>query len=81
MYAKSIENQSIKIVRLRDVIAKTGLARSTIYAKTSPKSASHDPCFPKPIRLGLRTVGWLEEELQSWILSCPRARAKMEEKQ
>lgn len=81
MQVKTTEDRSVKVVRLQEVMAKTGLARSTIYAKTSPKSASHDPCFPKPIRLGLRTVGWLEEELQSWILSCPRAQAKKEEKQ
>lgn len=78
MYAKSIENQPIKIVRLRDVIAKTGLARSTIYAKTSPKSNDHDPSFPQPVRLGKRTVGWIEDEICAWLLSRPRTQRKTE---
>lgn len=50
------------ILRLPEVIARTGLARSTIYLKISENT------FPSPISLGgKRAVGWIEEEIQSWI--------------
>ena len=51
------------ILRLPAVKARTGLARSTIYLRISEGS------FPKPIRLGPRSVGWLESEVDRWIES------------
>ncbi|WP_298183763.1 AlpA family transcriptional regulator [uncultured Pseudomonas sp.] len=53
----------MKIIRLKDVIDTTGLARSTIYKYIS------EGFFPKPISLGDRCVGWLESEVQDWILA------------
>jgi len=50
------------ILRLPEVKARTGLSRSTIYLKIS------EDTFPSPISLGgKRAVGWIEEEIQSWI--------------
>ena len=51
-----------KILRLPDVTDRTGLSRSTIYLKIS------DGRFPTPISLGDRAVGWLESEIEQWIL-------------
>ena len=51
-----------KILRLPDVITRTGLSRSTIYLRIS------DGRFPTPISLGGRAVGWLESEIEQWIL-------------
>lgn len=53
----------MKIMRLKDVMACTGLGRSSIYKFIS------DGTFPKPIPLGDRAVGWLEEEIEDWIAS------------
>lgn len=50
-----------QILRLNDVIAITGLSRSTIYAYIERDE------FPKPIKLGLRAVGWLASDIQNWI--------------
>lgn len=50
-----------KILRLPDVIEKTGLSRSTIYLRMSCDS------FPAAVPLGGRAVGWLENELEVWI--------------
>lgn len=50
-----------KIIRLREVIQTTGLARSTIYKKMEEKN------FPSQISLGLKAVGWLESDIQKWI--------------
>lgn len=52
----------MRIIRLKEVIESTGLARSTVYKFIS------DGVFPKPISLGDRSVGWLESEVQDWIL-------------
>ena len=50
-----------KILRLKDVIDKTGLSRSSIY------QFMKDDQFPKSIPLGARAVGWRESDLDQWI--------------
>lgn len=52
---------SLKIIRRKQVEARTGLARSTIYLQISQGT------FPAPISLGERSVGWLESEITAWI--------------
>ena len=52
---------SIRIVRLPAVQARTGLGRSTIYVRLAEGS------FPRPVQLGARAVGWIEEEVDEWI--------------
>ncbi|MCB1989761.1 MAG: AlpA family phage regulatory protein [Burkholderiaceae bacterium] len=49
------------------VIERTGLSRSTIFAKLDPTHRCFDPQFPKRIRLGLKAVGWIEREVEEWI--------------
>ncbi|WP_199457624.1 MULTISPECIES: AlpA family transcriptional regulator [unclassified Marinobacter] len=51
----------MRILRLKNVICQTGLARSTIYKYIDAGS------FPKPVPLGGRSVGWVESEVQEWI--------------
>lgn len=53
---------NIKLIRIKDVIDTTGLARSTIY-KYVDKGI-----FPKAVKLGSRSVAWVESEVQEWIL-------------
>ena len=50
-----------RIVRLPDVMARTGLSRSTIYVRVGKGS------FPKSVHLGARAVGWIEAEVDEWI--------------
>ncbi|WP_081785914.1 helix-turn-helix transcriptional regulator [Halomonas sp. BC04] len=65
----SRDDRCITILRVKDVIAKTGLSRSTIYNKIDPKSKAHDPLFPKQVRLSSRAVGWFESEVDLWLMS------------
>ena len=58
----------MRIMRLKSVMATTGLARSTIY-KYIKKGT-----FPAPVRLGARAVGWLESEIEGWIRRCAAQR-------
>ena len=53
----------MKVIRLKQVIDATGLARSTVYKYVA------EGFFPRPISLGDRCVGWLEGEVQDWILA------------
>lgn len=58
----------VKILRMRAVVAKLGIARSTIYDWLNPKSPRYDATFPKQLRLGQQSVGWMEAELDQWLL-------------
>lgn len=54
-------SNSLKIIRLPAVQNRTGLSRSAIYLKISKGE------FPSSISLGVRAVGWLEEDVSNWI--------------
>lgn len=49
------------ILRLPAVKSRTGLSRSSIYAKMQVDE------FPKSISIGIRAVGWIESDIQQWI--------------
>ena len=49
-----------RILRLAAVEDASGLKKSSIYAKIA------EGTFPKPIPLGERAVGWLENEIADW---------------
>jgi prophage regulatory protein len=53
--------QGLYILRRKQVEARTGLARSTIYQHIKAGT------FPRPIPLGARAVGWLETDVSKWI--------------
>jgi prophage regulatory protein len=53
--------QGLYILRRKQVEARTGLARSTIYQHIKAGT------FPRPIPLGARAVGWLETDVNNWI--------------
>jgi prophage regulatory protein len=53
----------MRILRLPAVEAKTGLKHSSIY------EGIKNGTFPPPVPLGPKAVGWVEPELDDWILS------------
>ncbi|HDR2876770.1 AlpA family phage regulatory protein [Enterobacter roggenkampii] len=63
-----MSSPTVKILRMRAVVAKLGVARSTIYDWLNPKSPRYDATFPKQLRLGQQSVGWMEAELDQWLL-------------
>nr|WP_028055915.1 AlpA family phage regulatory protein [Sphingobium bisphenolivorans] len=54
------EHPPYKYLRLKDVLLRTGLKRSTLYNKISSGS------FPSQIRLSKNCVGWRECEIDKW---------------
>lgn len=64
-----MEPKPVKILRVPALVKKLGIGRSTVYDWIDPNSNRHDPTFPLRIKLGAKTVGWLEFEIDSYILS------------
>ncbi len=61
MHMADSSQREPSILRRKQVQARTGLARSTIYLNIKQGT------FPKPIPLGSRAVGWIESEISDWI--------------
>ena len=53
-----------QIIKLNQVKQLTALSRSSIYRKAS------EGTFPKPIKLGERSSGWLQSEVNKWVEDC-----------
>lgn len=52
---------AISILRLPEVLSRTGLSRSSIYLRIANGE------FPAPVSLGGRAVGWPETEVEEWL--------------
>jgi prophage regulatory protein len=52
---------SDRIVRLKTVLARTGLSRSTIYRKIA------EGTFPSQMRISVNGAGWRESDINRWI--------------
>lgn len=51
----------MRILRLRDVAFKLGTSTRTIYNLIKQSD------FPRPISVGMKSVGWLESEIDTWL--------------
>lgn len=63
-------SKSLTIIRRKQVEARTGLSRSSIYAKMRPnpkRPGDFDPTFPTPVSVGAKAVGWVESEVDAWL--------------
>lgn len=57
-----------KLLRMNEVTKTVGLSRSTIYALCSKGQ------FPKQVQITERTVGWLDTEIDEWVVRKATAR-------
>ncbi|CAN7470506.1 helix-turn-helix transcriptional regulator [Paraburkholderia hospita] len=57
-----------KILRLTGVLEAVGVKKSSIY------NWVRDGKFPAPVRLGPRSVGWRQEDVEKWLASLESAR-------
>ncbi|WP_090531852.1 helix-turn-helix transcriptional regulator [Paraburkholderia sartisoli] len=71
----SKQNEPVVILRRRQVEAKTGLSRSTIYRRMQ------DGTFPPAIPLGGRMVGWRTADIEQFLANPARYRAGSPERQ
>ena len=49
------------IERLPNVLDRTGLSRSTLYALIAKRA------FPSPVKLSVRAVGWRSADVDAWL--------------
>lgn len=50
-----------RIIRLKTVLDRTGLSRSTVYRKIA------EGTFPSQIRISVHGAGWHESAVNRWI--------------
>jgi prophage regulatory protein len=50
-----------RILRLKAVLERTGLSRSTMYRKIKQGT------FPAQVRISERCIGWRESDLDQWL--------------
>ncbi len=63
-YQKSAANKPLSILRRKQVESCTGLSRSTIYERVKAGT------FPAPVHLGPQSVGWIEAEIEEFLIGC-----------
>ncbi|TQQ31138.1 AlpA family transcriptional regulator [Vibrio cholerae] len=56
-----MSKSNIRLIRFREVLAMTGLSRSSMYRFIEENQ------FPTQVQLGGRAVAWVESEVQEWI--------------
>ena len=59
--SKNQQNENQRLIRRKEVQAKTGLGASSIYAMM--KSGE----FPQCLNLSERRVAWIESDIDKWI--------------
>src|SRR3546814_2087176 len=52
-----------RIIRLRTVLTRTGLSRSTLYRKIA------EGTFPAQLKISVHGTGWHESAIERWIRS------------
>ena len=52
---------SDRIIRLKTVLDRTGLSRTTLYRKMA------DGTFPDKVRISIHGAGWHESAVNRWI--------------
>ena len=53
--------QPDRIIRLKTVLTRTGLSRSTIYRKIA------EGTFPRQMKISANGAGWHESDINRWI--------------
>jgi prophage regulatory protein len=51
----------VKILRLAAVVKKTGLSRAMLY------KLMKNGAFPLNIHISMRSVGWVDSEVENWM--------------
>jgi prophage regulatory protein len=50
-----------RIIRIKTVLERTGLTRSTLYRKIQAGT------FPKQVAISMRCAGWRESAVNEWL--------------
>ena len=58
--------ESDPMLRPSEVMARTGLSRTTIWRRVRAGA------FPAPVEIGVNSIGWPATEISAWLESRPR---------
>jgi prophage regulatory protein len=61
-----------RIIRLKTVLARTSLSRSTLYRKIA------EGTFPAQVRISINGAGWHESDIDRWVEDPARWRPRRE---
>ncbi|ABL68219.1 helix-turn-helix transcriptional regulator [Paracoccus denitrificans] len=61
-----------RIIRMKTVLARTGLSKSTLYRKMA------EGTFPPRLKISVNGAGWHESDIDRWIADPVRWRPKVE---
>jgi len=70
------KKDEMRIIRLKELMLMTGLSRATVFNKMNDTHSQFDDAFPRSIKLGKSSTGWLQHELIEWIESLSEQRFK-----
>ncbi len=56
----------MRVIRKKEVRVKTGKSDRTIDRDVAAGT------FPQPVKLGPRSIGWFEHEIDEWLANLPR---------
>ena len=59
-----MNNKNIRLLRLPEVMNKTGYGKAWIYRLISQGR------FPKQVKIGSRAIAFVESEIDEWIEKC-----------
>ncbi|MAM85694.1 MAG: AlpA family transcriptional regulator [unclassified Hahellaceae] len=62
----------MRILRIKHVMALTGLAKSTVYKYINERD------FPRPVPLAGTAAGWIEAEVEQWLTKCSASTATVQ---
>tara|TARA_R100000306_G_scaffold44395_2_gene42482 strand:- start:19771 stop:20247 length:477 start_codon:yes stop_codon:yes gene_type:complete len=62
----------LRILRIKHVMALTGLAKSTVYKYINERD------FPRPVPLAGTAAGWIEAEVEQWLTKCSASTATVQ---
>lgn len=65
-------DRGVRVLRMRDLCQKIQSSRSGVYRRLDKNDSMYDASFPRAIKLGSRSIGFLESEVDSWIFSRTR---------
>ena len=64
----NVGSQPIVILRLRELLRRIGLSRSTVYLMLKPGNIYFDPVFAScRIQLTSKSVGFVESKINAWL--------------
>ena len=57
-----------RVIRMPEVLRRVGVSRATVY-----RWIANGAGFPRPVKLGVRAVGWRSDEIEAWLADLPSA--------